>query len=205
MASTYKRKDAVHVAEEWVRRVEDASVSSFVSQNSHLYLNLRRSECSPFAREVTNSRILSFAGCARTYESSLHVERVNATKSDKLLSTNTYLLSIIITAVLLVSLIIGMLCFWKYLRIHNEGINVYVDPQQDDSACLKSVNFDNVVDNGASEKRTDRNNLAYDDIVLLYTESSTSFMALMKNFRETLSKTCSCFVSLYTLLNYPAT
>lgn len=93
--------------------------------------------------------------------------------------------------------IAGALYFIHYLRLRNEGVNLYVNPQQDDftnSTCLKSTDFD-IVETNDSKKDIDRDNLAYDDIVLLYTKSSVSFMAMMKDFREMLTKMCSCTVS----------
>jgi len=111
--------------------------------------------------------------------------------SDTLLSTS-YLLLLIIAIVLIVSAVIGILCFRRYLRIRREEINLYVNPQHDDSSFLKSTDS-GIIDN--SEKEIGHDNLSCDNIVLLYTNSSTSFMALMKDFRETLAKMCSCSVS----------
>lgn len=125
----------------------------------------------------------------------LHVERVNEIKSDESLSKTKYLLLAIISLVLFVLAIVGMSYSLNYLRICQKGrINVYVNPQQDftaSSTSFKSFDF-NITDN--KEKKI--NHLAYNDIVLLYTKGSTSFMTLMKDFRETLSKMCPCFVSL---------
>lgn len=81
--------------------------------------------------------------------------------------------------------------------IRNEGVNLYVNPQQDDftnPTCHKSIDFD-IVESNDSEKGIDCDNLTYDDIVLLYTKSSVSFMTMMKEFREMLTKMCSCTVS----------
>lgn len=86
-----------------------------------------------------------------------------------------------------------------YLRIRNERVNMYVNPQQDDfmnPTCLKSIDFD-IVENNDSGKSIDRDNLTYDDIVLLYTKSSMSFMTMMKDFRDMLIKMSSCTVSFY--------
>lgn len=83
------------------------------------------------------------------------------------------------------------------MRLRNGGVNLYVNPQQDDftnPTCLKSTDFD-IVETNDSRKNIDHDNLAYDDIVLLYTKSSVSFMELMKDFREMLTKMCSCTVS----------
>jgi len=115
-------------------------------------------------------------------------------KSDMLLSTSWYLLLPIIAIVLIVSAVIGILCFWHYSCIRREEINLYINPQHDDSDCPKSIDFD-IVDN-VIEKTIDYSNSSCDDIVLLYTNHSTSFMTLMKDFRETLTKMCSCSVSL---------
>ncbi|XP_014480368.1 PREDICTED: uncharacterized protein LOC106747399 [Dinoponera quadriceps] len=132
--------------------------------------------------------------CTRTFEDSQHVETV--TKSTKTQHTSSYLLLPIIAIVLVVLVIVVTLYFMHYLRIRNEGVNLYVNPQQDDftnPSCLKSVDFD-IVENNDNEKVIDRDNLTYDDIVLLYTKSSVSFMAMMKDFREMLTKMCSCTV-----------
>lgn len=110
-----------------------------------------------------------------------------------LFSARSYLLLPIIAVVLIVSAIIGILCFRRYLRIRKEEIkHLYENPRQDDSNCLKATNFD-IIDN--SEKEIDHDNPSCNNIVLLYTNSSTSFMALMKDFRKTLAKMCSCTVS----------
>lgn len=138
-----------------------------------------------------------FAGCLKTSDNSLHIESANEIKSDKLQNTSSYLLLPIIAIVLIVSAIIGILCFLHYLRIRKEEVNLYVNPQTDDflnSACLKS-DF-GIVENNDTEKEIEHDHFKCDDIVLLYTKSSTSFMALMKDFRETLAKICSCSVSL---------
>lgn len=133
-----------------------------------------------------------FTDCVpKTSENSLHVGNTS-TINDKWLSANVLILPII-AIVLIVSAVIGILCFWHYLRIRKEEVNLYVNPQHDDSDCLKSTDF-GIIDN-VSEKRIDHDNPSCDDIVLLYTNSSTSFMILMKDFRETLTKMCSCPVS----------
>lgn len=116
-------------------------------------------------------------------------------KSDKLLTANLHLLLPIIIIVLIVSGIIGTLCFW-HLCIRKKKVTLYVNPQHDDflnSACFESTDL-SIVDNNDSEKEIDHDNLSSDDIVLLYTKNSISFMALMKDFRETLAKMCSCSV-----------
>lgn len=132
--------------------------------------------------------------CVRTFETSQHVESIK--ESDEPLDTSSYLLLPIIAIVLIVSTIVGTLCFMHYLRIRNEEVNLYVNPQQDDftnPACFKSTDF-GIIDNNDSEKGINHDNLMCDDIILLYTKSSSSFMALMKDFREILAKMCSCSV-----------
>lgn len=116
-------------------------------------------------------------------------------QSDTLLSANSYLLLPIIAIVLIVSAVIGILCFRHYLRIRKEEINLYVNPQHDDSNCLKST------DSGIIENSEKEIGNPCDNIVLLYTNSSTSFMALMKDFRKTLAKMCSCSVSFMSYNN----
>ncbi|EGI59497.1 PREDICTED: uncharacterized protein LOC105151892 isoform X1 [Acromyrmex echinatior] len=113
-------------------------------------------------------------------------------KSDVMPSASWYLLLPIIAIVLIVSAVIGILCFWHYSCIRREEINLYINPQHDDSDCPKSIDFD-IIDN-VIEKTIDHGNSSCDDIVLLYTNHSTSFMTLMKDFRETLTKICSCSV-----------
>ncbi|XP_019887928.1 uncharacterized protein LOC105281599 isoform X2 [Ooceraea biroi] len=133
--------------------------------------------------------------CARAFENATRVENTNTISSDRLLSANSYLLLPIIAVVLLVSTIVGTLCFLHYLRIRKEEMNLYVNPQHDDfmnPACLKPADF--IVGNNGSEKRIYHDNFTCDDIILLYTKTSTSFAALMKDFRETLAKICSCYV-----------
>lgn len=120
---------------------------------------------------------------------SLHIDRIETVESNKLLSTNV-LLPII--ASILIVLVIGILGFW-YLCIRKKKIILYTNPEHDEflnSACFESTDL-SVVDND-SEKEID--NLSSDDIVLLYTRNSMSFMTLMKDFRETLAKMCSCSV-----------
>lgn len=134
-----------------------------------------------------------FVDCEQTFEHWRHFENVKpriVAQSDTLLNTNSYLLLPIIAIVLIVSAVIGILCFRHYLRIRKEEINLYVNPQHDDSNCLKSTDS-GVIDNNEKEI----GNPSCDNIVLLYTNSSTSFMALMKDFRKTLAKMCSCSVS----------
>lgn len=137
-----------------------------------------------------------FVDCERTFEHWQHVETVQPLgtliQSDTLLSTSSYLLLPIIAIVLIVSAVIGLLCFRRYLRIRKEEINLYVNPQHDDSSFLKSIDS-GVTDN--IEKEICHDNPSCDNIILLYTNSSTSFMALMKDFRKTLAKMCSCSVS----------
>lgn len=151
------------------------------------------------------SQRVTFAGCTRFFENSAHssVESSNTMKSDKLLTANSYLLLPIIAVVLIVSTIVGTLCFLHYLRVRKEEMNVYVNPQHDDfmnTACLKTADF-GIVDNKDSEKRIHYDHFACDDIILLYTKNSTSFMALMKDFRETLGKICSCYVGSVCIAN----
>lgn len=136
-------------------------------------------------------------GCLRTTDNSLHIEIANEIKSDKIVITSPHLLLPIIAIVLIISAIVGALCLLHYLRIRKEEVNLYVNPQPDDilnSVCLKS-DF-GIIENIDTEKEIDHDNLKCDDIVLVYTKSSTSFVALMKDFRETLAKMCSCSVSL---------
>ncbi|XP_011862804.1 PREDICTED: uncharacterized protein LOC105559258 [Vollenhovia emeryi] len=127
--------------------------------------------------------------CEQTFESWRHVETVKPeVHPDTLLSASSYLLLPVIATVLLVSAVIGILCFRRHLRIRKEEINLYVNPQHDDSNCLKPtdiIEYDN-------EKEIGHGNPPCNNIVLLYTNSSTSFMALMKYFRKTLVKLCSC-------------
>lgn len=135
---------------------------------------------------------IMFVGCVNA---SLYHES-EMIKSDKLLTANLHLLLPIIIIVLIVSGIIGTLCFW-HLCIRKKKVTLYVNPQHDDflnSACFESTDL-SIVDNNDSEKEIDHDNLSSDDIVLLYTKNSISFMALMKDFRETLAKMCSCSVS----------
>jgi hypothetical protein len=130
----------------------------------------------------------------KTLDNSLHIESVNEKKS---LNTSSYLLLPIIAIVLIVSAIVGALYLLHYLRIRKEEVNLYVNPQPDDflnSTCLKS-DF-GIVENNDIDKEINHDNFKCDDIVLLYTKSSTSFMTLMKDFRETLVKICFCSVSL---------
>jgi len=137
-----------------------------------------------------------FVGCVKTFENSAHIENTNIIRSDKLLNTSSYLLLPIIAVVLIVSTIVGTLCFLHYLRIRKEEINLYVNPQHDDfmnPVCLKPVDF-SMIDHNDSEKRIHHDNFTCDDIVLLYTKNSASFMSLMKDFREMLAKICSCYV-----------
>ncbi|XP_067207144.1 uncharacterized protein [Linepithema humile] len=133
--------------------------------------------------------------CQKTSDNSLHIDNAIEIKSDKLLNTSSYLLLPIIAIVFIVSAIIGTLCFLHYLRIRKEEVTLYVNPRPDDflnSACLKS-DF-GIIENNDTEKEIDHDNSKCDDIVLLYTKNSTSFMALMKDFRETLAKICSCSI-----------
>lgn len=133
-----------------------------------------------------------FTDCIpKTSENSLHIENTS-TINNKLLNANVLILPII-AIVLIVSAVIGILCFRHYLRIRKEEVNLYVNPQHDDFDCPKSTDFD-IIDN-VSEKGIGHDNPSCDDIVLLYNNSSPSFMALMKDFRETLTKMCSCPVS----------
>ncbi|XP_011701290.1 PREDICTED: uncharacterized protein LOC105457985 [Wasmannia auropunctata] len=128
--------------------------------------------------------------CVKSYDHWLHVATVSREmKSDKVLSASSYLLLPIITIVLIVSAI-GILYFRYYLCNRKEEVNLYVNPQHDDSDCPKSIDF-GIIDN-VSEKEI--GNPSCDDIVLLYTNNSSSFMTLMKDFRETLAKMCSCSV-----------
>lgn len=131
-------------------------------------------------------------GCVKSFENTPSVVNVQSRmmSSDKLLSTSSYLLLPIIAIVLIVSAIIGILCFWHYLRIRKEEVSLYVNSQHDDSDCLKSIDF-GISD---SEKGISHDNLSCDDVILLYTNNSTSFMALMKDFRQTLAEMCSCSV-----------
>jgi len=134
----------------------------------------------------------------KTFENSAHIESTNIIKSDKLLNTSSYLLLPIIAVVLIVSTIVGTLCFLHYLRIRKEEINLYVNPRHDDfmnPVCLKPADF-SMIDHNDSEKRIHQDNFTCDDIVLLYTKNSASFMSLMKDFREMLAKICSCYVGL---------
>lgn len=135
--------------------------------------------------------IIMFAGCTNV---SLHNDRIETVESNKLLSTNVFLP---IIASILIVLVIGILGFW-YLYIRKKKITLYAcNPRHDNflnSACFESTDL-SVVDNNDSEKESDYDNLSSDDIVLLYTKNSMSFMALMKDFRETLAKMCSCSVS----------
>lgn len=82
------------------------------------------------------------------------------------------------------------------LRIRNENVNIYVNPHQDamNDSHSQLSNF-NIVDSNDSEKIIDQDKIMCNDIVLLYTKGSTPFMALMEDFREILSKICSCSVS----------
>lgn len=134
-----------------------------------------------------------FAGCTNT---SLHNDSIEMIKSDKLPSANLYLLLRIFATILIVLAIVVILCFW-HLCIRKKEVTLYINPQHDDflnSACFESTDL-SIVDNNDSEKEIDHDNLSCDDIVLLYTKNSMSFMALMKDFRETLAKMCSCSVS----------
>ncbi|KAL6440365.1 hypothetical protein ACFW04_003126 [Cataglyphis niger] len=131
----------------------------------------------------------------RCVNTSLYNESRETIKSNKLLGANLHLLLPIIVIVLIVLVIIGTLCFW-HLCIRKKKVTLYVNPQHDDflnSGCFESTDL-SIVDNNDSEKEIDHNNLSCDDIVLLYTKNSISFMALMKDFRKTLAKMCSCFV-----------
>ncbi|XP_036140968.1 uncharacterized protein LOC105829230 isoform X2 [Monomorium pharaonis] len=132
-------------------------------------------------------------GCVKSFENWPSVVNVQSRmmKSDKLLSTSSYLLLPIIAIILIVSAVVGILCFWYYWRIRNEEVSLYTNSQHDDSDCLKSIDFgiDEIKKKGISH-----DNYSCDDIVLLYTNNSTSFMALMKDFRQTLAKMCSCSV-----------
>ncbi|XP_070152617.1 uncharacterized protein [Polyergus mexicanus] len=131
----------------------------------------------------------------RCMNASLYHKSGEMIKSDKLLTANLHLLLPIIVIVLIVSGIIGTLCFW-HLCIRKKKITLYVNPQHDDflnSACFRSTDL-SIVDNNDNEKEIDHDNFSSDDIVLLYTKNSISFMALMKDFRETLAKMCSCSV-----------
>ncbi|KMQ89967.1 neural ectodermal development factor imp-l2, partial [Lasius niger] len=86
--------------------------------------------------------------------------------------------------------------------VKSKEVTLYVNPQHDDflnSACFESTDL-SIVDNNDSEKEIDHDNLSCDDIVLLYTKNSMSFMALMKDFRETLAKMCSCSDASHELL-----
>ncbi|XP_011642286.1 uncharacterized protein LOC105430427 isoform X1 [Pogonomyrmex barbatus] len=112
---------------------------------------------------------------------------INALQSDK--STTLYLPFLIIAVILIISTIIGTLGVCYYLRIRKEEVNLYINSQQDDIDCLKSIDL--VTEN--VNKESDNIPLC-DDIVLLYTNGSTSFMELMKHFRETLAKMCFCSV-----------
>ncbi|XP_077280262.1 uncharacterized protein LOC143907378 [Temnothorax americanus] len=131
--------------------------------------------------------------CGRTYVQHWVYEYLQTPRtqiqSDTLLSASSYLLLPIIAIVLIIMAVIGILCFRRYLRIRREEINSYVNSQRDDSNCLKSNDL-GIIDD--SEKEIDRDNSSRDNIVLLYTNSSPFFMALMKNFRKTLAKMCSC-------------
>lgn len=114
-------------------------------------------------------------------------------KSEKLVGANLQLP--IIAFVLIGLAIIGTLCFW-YLCTRKKEVTLYFKPHHDDflnSACLESTDL-SIVDNNDSEKEIDHDSLSHDDIVLLYTKNSISFMALMKDFREILAKMCSCSV-----------
>jgi len=133
---------------------------------------------------------LIFVGCVKISDHDESISR--KVKPDKMLSASSYLLLPIIAIVFIISAVIGILCFWHYSRIRKEEVNLYVNPQHDDSDCPKSTDFD-IVDN-ISEKGINHGNPC-NDIVLLYTNNSTSFMTLMKDFRETLAKMCSCSVS----------
>ena len=138
-----------------------------------------------------------FLGCTKFYElQDVIVSR--QMKSDVMPSASWYLLLPIIAIVLIVSAVIGILCFWHYSCIRREEINLYINPQHDDSDCPKSIDFD-IIDN-VIEKTIDHGNSSCDDIVLLYTNHSTSFMTLMKDFRETLTKICSCSVSFAVII-----
>lgn len=132
-----------------------------------------------------------FSDCMNVSERNKNSEMLISNKSQ---STNLSLLLPIIATVLIILAVIGILCFW-HLCIRKKEITLYVNPQHDDflnSACFESTDL-NIVDN--NEKEIDHDNLSCNDIVLLYTKNSTSFMALMKDFRETLAKMCSCSVS----------
>ncbi|CAL1676004.1 unnamed protein product [Lasius platythorax] len=131
----------------------------------------------------------------RCTNTSLHNDSIEMIKSDKLPSANLYLLLRIFATILIVLAIVVILCFW-HLCIRKKEVTLYVNPQHDDflnSACFESTDL-SIVDNNDSEKEIDHDNLSCDDIVLLYTKNSMSFMALMKDFRETLAKMCSCSV-----------
>ncbi|XP_018352560.1 PREDICTED: uncharacterized protein LOC108754623 [Trachymyrmex septentrionalis] len=151
-------------------------------------------ECFRYSREdgiLHKVPCLWIQRCAKSYElQNTIVSR--QMKSDMMLSASWYLLLPIIAIVLIVSAVIGILCFWHYSCIRREEINLYINPQHDDSDCPKSIDFD-IIDN-VIEKTIDHSNSSCDDIVLLYTNHSTSFMTLMKDFRETLTKMCSCYV-----------
>ncbi|KYN00916.1 hypothetical protein ALC62_08142 [Cyphomyrmex costatus] len=130
--------------------------------------------------------------CTKSYDKLQDMIVSKQTKSNMMLSATLYLLLPIIAIVLIVSAVIGILCFWHYSCNRKEEINLYVNPQHDGSDCPKSIDFD-IIDN-VIEKTVDHGNSSCDDIVLLYTNHSTSFMTLMKDFRETLTKMCSCSV-----------
>ncbi|EFN84234.1 hypothetical protein EAI_10022 [Harpegnathos saltator] len=133
--------------------------------------------------------------CTKVVETSQHIE--NITMSSKLLpATSPYILFPIIVIILVVLAIVGTLYFMHHFRIRNECVNLYVNPQQDDftnPTCLKSTDF-NIVETNNSNKDIDRDKLTYNDIVLVYTKGSASFIAMMKDFREMLTKMCSCTV-----------
>ncbi|KAL0118248.1 hypothetical protein PUN28_009121 [Cardiocondyla obscurior] len=140
----------------------------------------------PKAYGTLNDICLWFMQCEPTYEHWRHVEIIQPRTlddSDTLLSASSYLLLPIIAIILIVSAVTGVLCYRRYLHIRQEEINYYVTPS-DDSNCYKSINN--------TEKEICHP--PCDDIVLLYTNSSTSFMGLMKDFRKALAKMCSCSV-----------
>ncbi|KYN15150.1 Neural/ectodermal development factor IMP-L2, partial [Trachymyrmex cornetzi] len=151
-------------------------------------------ECFRYSREdgiLHEVPCLWLQRCTKSYEPQDTIVS-RQIKSDMMLSASWYLLLPIIAIVLIISAVIGILCFWHYSCIRREEINLYINPQHDDSDYPKSIDFD-IIDN-VIEKTIDHGNSSCDDIVLLYTNHSTSFMTLMKDFRETLTKMCSCSV-----------
>ncbi|XP_020292312.1 uncharacterized protein LOC109858966 isoform X2 [Pseudomyrmex gracilis] len=144
--------------------------------------------CSKIVSRLDTEPCIWIKRCVNSFENAPHIDNT------KVIASSSYLLLPIIAVLLIVSTIAGAVCFLRYVRIRKEEVNLYVNPQHDDflnPTCLKSTNFD-IVD--GSEKGVDHDNTACDDIILLYTKSSTSFMTLMKDFRETLAKICSCSV-----------